>query len=163
MAVNPRLSTGFRLYSDRDDTHTNPASATYERLDGLVDVEIGHVAPAQDATQQRVAGEAGEGKREYLAGLREKSWTCSFRWDEADATASRTLHSELLADAIAGKKLCYQLDYPAVPGASTPTGALRKQVRAVIERISIPSNLGEVITATLVLRLCGTMTDTTVP
>lgn len=152
MAVTPKLSTGHALYVDADATHTAPASATYEQVDGLVDIDTTLGAPERDTTQQI------SGRQQFLASLNEDSTTFRFIWDQADTQASRRTHAELLGDFVERKKLCWQID--EAPGG---TGAIRRRRRAIITALDIDNILGDVITGTMTLQWCQGPSDTTVP
>lgn len=145
MAVTPRVSSGYALSCDRAGT------TTFEAVDGLVDVGVSGEAPAKDKSQQ------ANSIRGYLASLRSRSLTLSFRWDHADATGSKTLHSELWADFISGVKGNWRLTFPP-----NPTTSDRLTCRGFISSIDIPSTLGEVVTASIELQLCGVPTWDTV-
>lgn len=152
MAVTPKISTGHKLYVDADDTHTDPAAATYEQVDGMADIDSTDNAPERETTQQI------SNRQQFLASLNEDSSTFRFVWDQADTTAARRTHAELLGDIIERKKYCWQID--EAPGTA---GSIRRRRRAVMTALDIENVLGDVITGTLTLQWCKAPSDTTVP
>lgn len=145
MAVVPRVSSGYALGCDRAGT------TTFESVPGLVDVSIPQEAPAKDKSTQ------ASGIRAYLASLRSRSLSLSFRWDHADSTASTTTHAELWTDFLNAVKGNWRLTFPP-----NPTTSDRLTCRGFISSIDIPSTLGEVVTASVELQLCGPPTWDTV-
>ncbi len=167
MAVNPILSSGFKLEVDIDGL----TAFVYEPINAVVDIDVTQRAPRQEKTRQ-LTNAGSRGVREFLAGLREKALNFSLRWDAADATASTVTHKELYEYGLAKRKMAWRLTYPPIGATNgivqvqplTYTGARRRAFLAVITSLVIHGQLGTVITADVSLAICGAITtEDTVP